>query len=196
MDADAADDQEGRHVFADVLNDFLERFSVQQRRLDVRLLRLGDLARDVQMGLVDLGQAAVDDFFVQLFLFFEPEDLAGLFIEDARDAVEGGVMEVGIKRRDRLDRHIQRFAEVEAGHQAAERVGTAVDCHHDFSAVDRLDVLDDQHVGIPYPTNDPFRIAPDHAVFHGAHTQGAHDDEIVAVGIDVFRQDFPIPSLE
>ena len=75
VDADAADDQQGRDIFADILNDLFKRFSVQQRRLDIGLFGLGDFAGDVQMGLVNLGQAAVDDFLVQLFLFLKPEDL-------------------------------------------------------------------------------------------------------------------------
>ena len=105
-------------------------------------------------------------------------------------------MEIGIKGRDRLDRHVQCLAQGEAGHQSTERIGAAVDRDDDLPAVHRLDVLDDQHVGVPNPPDDALGIAADHTVFDGADTQGAHDDQIIAVGIDVFGQDLPIPAFE
>ena len=148
------------------------------------------------MRLVDLRQAAVDDFFVQLFLLLEAEHLAGFLVEDAGDAVKGGIVEIGIEGRDGFDRHVEGLAERQAGHKSAERIGAAVDRDHDFPAGHRLDVLDDQHVRIPYATKHALGVAADHTVFHGADTQGAHDDQIVGVGIDVFGQDFPIPSFE
>ena len=64
------------------MNDLLEGLAVQQGGLDVGLLGLSDLAADVKVRLVDLREAAVDDFLVQFFLLFESEHLAGLLVED------------------------------------------------------------------------------------------------------------------
>ncbi len=75
---------------------------------------LGQLPGDVQVRLVDLGQPAVDDFLVQLFLFLEPEDLAGFFIEHAGNAVEGGVVKVRVEGGDRLHRLVQGLPESQA----------------------------------------------------------------------------------
>ncbi len=62
--ADPTDDQQCRDILAHVLNDLFEGLAVQQGRLDVSLLGLSDLTADVEVRLVDLREAAVDDFFV------------------------------------------------------------------------------------------------------------------------------------
>ena len=138
--ADPSDDQQCRDILAHVLNDLFECLAVQQRGLDVSLLGLGDFAGDVQMRLVDLGQAAVDDFLVQLFLLLEPEHFAGFLVEDTGDAVKGGIMEIGIKGGDGFDRHVESLAQRQAGHEPAEGIGAAVDCDDDLPAGHRLDV--------------------------------------------------------
>ena len=57
-------------------------------------------------------------------------------------------------------------------------------------------MLDDQHVGIPYATEHALGVAADHAVLHRADAQGAHDHEVVGIGIDVFGQHLPVPAFE
>ena len=64
MHADPPDDEQCRDILAHVLNDLLEGLAVQQGGLDVGLLGLSDLAADVKVRLVDLREAAVDDFLV------------------------------------------------------------------------------------------------------------------------------------
>ena len=119
---------------------FSKALPSKQGGLDVGLLGLSDFAGDVQVRLVDLGQAAVDDFLVQLFLLLEAEHLAGFFVEDTGNAVKGGIVEIGIEGRDRFDRHVERLAQRQAGHEAAEGIGAAVDCDDDLPARHRLDV--------------------------------------------------------
>ena len=138
MDADPSDDQQSRDILAHILNDLFEGLAVQQGRFDVGLLGLGDFAADIEVRLVDLREAAVDDFLVQLFLFLEAEDLAGFFVQHAGDAVEGGVMEIGIEGRDGFDRHVEGLAQCQAGHQPAERIGAAVHRHDDPAVGHRL----------------------------------------------------------
>ena len=108
--ADPSDDQQCRDIFAHILNDLFEGLAVQQGGLDVGLLGLSDFAADVQVRLVDLREAAVDDFFVQLFLLLEAEHFAGFLIEDTGNAVKGGIVEIGIEGRDGLDRHVEGLA--------------------------------------------------------------------------------------
>ncbi len=174
----------------------LESFAIQQRGLYVLPFGLGDLAADVEVRLVDLGQPAVDDLLMQLFLLLETEDLAGLLVEDAGDAVEGGVVEVGIEGRDGLDRLVQGLAERQRGLEAAERKVAAVQRDQDGAAVHRQGVLDDEDVRRAYAPDHALRDAADDAVLHGTHAQGAHDDEVVGVGIDVFDEDFEVPSFQ
>jgi hypothetical protein len=78
VDADPADHQQPGRVLADVLQDFLERLAVEERRLDLDPLVARQGLRHPQVRLVDLGQAGVDDLFVQLFLLFEAKDLRRL----------------------------------------------------------------------------------------------------------------------
>ena len=196
MHADPAHDQHPGLLAAHVLEHLLEGLAVQQRGLDVLPFGLGDLAADVEMGLIDLGQPAVNDLLVQLLLLLEAEDLAGLLVEDAGDAVEGGVVEVGIECRDRLDRLVQGLAERQGGLEPAERVVAAVQGDHDGAAVHRQGVLDDEDVRRAHPPDHALRDAADDAVLHGAHAQGPHDDEVVGVGVDVFNEDFEVPALQ
>ena len=148
------------------------------------------------MRLVDLGQAAVDDLLVELFLLLEPEHLAGFFIQHPGDTVEGGIMEIGVKGGDGFDRHVEGLAERQPGHQPAERIVAAVDRDDNLAAVHRQSVLDDQHVGIPDTPDDAFRIAADHAVLHRADAEGAHNDEVVRVRIDILDKYLQVPSFE
>ena len=57
-------------------------------------------------------------------------------------------------------------------------------------------MLDDQHVRIPHATKHALGVAADHAVLHRADTQGAHDHQVVGIGIDVFGQHLPVPAFE
>ena len=196
MHADPAQHQHPGLLAADVLEHLLEGFAVQQRGLDVLPFGLGDLAADVEVRLVDLGQPAVNDLLMQLFLLLEAEDLAGLLVEDAGDAVEGGVVEVGIEGRDGLDRLVQGLAERQRGLEAAERKVAAVQRDQDGAAVHRQGVLDDEDVRRAHPPDHAFRDAADDAVLHGAHAQGAHDDEVVGVGVDVFDEDLEVPAFQ
>ena len=133
---------------------------------------------------------------MQFLLFFEAEDFAGFFVEDARNAVEGGVMEIGIEGGDRLDRLIQHLAQSQARHESAERIRTSIHGHDDLAAVHGLGVLDNQHVGAAYPAHHPLGIAADHAVLDRANAQCAHNHKLVAVGVDILGQHLPVPALQ
>ena len=45
--ADATDNQQPGIFLADILNDLFKRFSVEQRRFDVRVFRLSQFARNI-----------------------------------------------------------------------------------------------------------------------------------------------------
>ena len=133
---------------------------------------------------------------MQLFLFLEPEDLAGFFVQHAGDAVEGRVMEVRIEGGDDFDRPVEGLAEGQTCHQPAERIRAAVYCHDDLAVIHRFGVLDDEHVRVADAADHALGIAADHAVFHRADAQRAHDDQIVGVRIDIFDEHFPIAPFE
>ena len=196
MHADAPDDQQPRVLFPDVLDDFFERLAVQQGGPDVGVLRLGQFTRDIQVRLVDLGQPAVDDLLVQFLLLLEAEDLARFLVQHPRDAVERGIMEIRVEGGDRLDGFAQRLAQGQPRHEPAEGVVASIHRHDDLAAVHRLGVFDDQHVGGPHAAHDSLGVAPDHAVLHRADAQRAHDDQFIAVGVDVLSQHLPVPALQ
>ena len=103
VDADAAQHDEERIRLARVVDDLLEGLAVEERLLDLdaRLVRhpLGHF----EMRLIDLREPGVDDLLVELILLLEAEDLRRLLGEDVDDAVEDGVVQIGIVDGDRLD---------------------------------------------------------------------------------------------
>ena len=194
--ADTPDDQQPGLLLTHVLEDFFEHLAVQERGADVRPLFLSHFPGNIQVRLIDFGQPAVDHFLVEFFLLLEAKDLAGLFVQDPGNAVERGIVEIRIERGNGLDRLVQGFAQRQAGFQPAEAVRTAVHGHDDFPPVHGLQVFHDEHVRIANPAQDPFGVAADHGIFHGAHPQRAHNGQVVGVGVDVFGQHLPIATLE
>ena len=194
--ADAPDNQQPGFFFPNVLEDFFERLPVQEGRANIRSFFLGDFAGNIQVRLVDFGQSAIDHFLMEFFLFLEAKDLAGLFVQDPGNAVKGGIVKIRIKGGNGLDRLVQRFPQGQPGFQSAEAVRAAVHGHDDFPAVHGLQVLHDKHVRIANPAQDPFGIAADHGILHGAHPQRAHNGQVVGIGIDVFGQHLPIATFQ
>ena len=49
---------------------------------------------------------------------------------------------------------------------------------------------------MPYATKHALGVTANHAVFHRTDTQGAHDHQVVGIGINVFGQHLPVPAFE
>src|SRR5438270_7869399 len=92
----------------------LEALPVEQRDRELDALLGRQLARDLEVGLVDLREPGVDDLLVELLLFLEAKDLGRLLVEDADDPVEHRVVEVGVVDRDRLQRAAEGAGEGQA----------------------------------------------------------------------------------
>src|SRR5207237_192660 len=73
----------------------------------------GQLAGNLQVRLVDLGQSGIDDLLVQLFLLLESKDFRGLFVQYADDTVEHRVVQIRIVDGDRLHGPVEGLAERE-----------------------------------------------------------------------------------
>src|SRR5207245_258576 len=111
VNPDPAEDEEPRLLLADEGQDLLEALAVEERdgQLDPRLRR--ELAPDLEVRLVDLGQARVDDLLVELLLLLEAEDLRRLLAQHANDAVEHRVVEIRVVDGHGLKRPARRLAD-------------------------------------------------------------------------------------
>ena len=98
VDPDASENQHIGIFLAGVLQDFLEHLAVQQANGAFHALVFHHFSGNFQVGLVNFGEAFVDDVFVQFFLLFKFEDLGGIFGENAGQAVEHGVMKIWVER--------------------------------------------------------------------------------------------------
>ena len=110
--------------------------------------------------------------------------------------MKGGIVEIGIESRDGFDRHVEGLAQCQASHESAEGIGAPVYRHHDFPTGHGLDLFDDQHVRVPYATKHALGVTANHAVLHCTDAQGAHDHQVVRIGIDVLGQHLPVPAFE
>ena len=181
VDANAAQHDEEGIRLARVVDDLLEGLAVEERFLDLdaRLARhpLGHL----EMRLIDLREPGVDDLLVKLILLLEAEDLRRLLGEDVDDAVEDGVVQIGIVHGDRLDLLAERAGQVDCGHERAERLGTSVDADQDRVPL-RLarlgNVLDHPDITVGL-AGDAFADRADHAVAGAPDSQRADHDQIV-----------------
>ena len=164
-----------------MVEDLLEGLAVQERSLHLEAHLLPHLVAHFEMGLIDLRQPGVDDLLVELVLLLEAEDLRRLLGEDADDAVEDGVVEIGIVDGDRLDLLAERAGQFDGGHEGAERLGASVDADQDRVPL-RLarlgNVLDHPDVTVAL-TGDAFADRADHAVAGAPEPQGADDDQVV-----------------
>ena len=159
----------------------MKGLAVEERFLD-RDTRLGShpLAH-LEMRLIDLREPGVDDFLVELVLLLEAEHLRRLLGEDVDDAVEDGVVQIGIVDRDRFDLLAERAGQVDGGHERAERLRAAVDADKNrvpFRLARLRDVLDDPDIAVRLP-GDAFADRADHAVACAPDPQGADDDQIM-----------------
>src|SRR5438874_7296332 len=164
-----------------VVEYLLERLSVEERLLD----RDADLTRHpvsyFEMRLIDLGESCVDDLFMELILLLEAEDLRRLLGENVDDAVEDGVVQVGIVHGDRLDLLAERTGQVDGGHERAERLRTSVDADQDRVPLGlaRLgNMLDHPDITVALAGN-AFADRADHAVPRATDSQGPDHDQVV-----------------
>ena len=182
-------DDEPRIGLARVVDDLLEGLAVEQRLLDrdARLAR-HPLAH-LEVRLVDLREAGVDDLLVELVLLLEAEDLRRLLGEDVDDAVEDGVVQVGVVDGDRFDLLAERVRQVDGGHQRAERLRAAVDADQDRVPL-RLarlrDVLDHPDIAVGL-AGDALADRADHAVPRASDPQGADHDQVVLRADDILE---------
>ena len=198
VDADAPDHEKPRWVLADVLQDLLEGLAVEERGLDLDSLIARYGLGHPQVGLIDLGEAGVDDLFVQLFLLFEPEDFRCFGREHVDDAVEHRVVEVGVVDGDGFDLLLKNTRQVDRGPQPGEGLGAAVDGDHDpvgGLVAKWMDVP--HHEGVDADAADhAVGNASDHAVLDCAHAERPQHDQVVVGCGDVVDQAFPILAVE
>ena len=97
MHPNPSNDKQPWLLFSNVLNDFLKRFAVKQSGLNIFALLLCDIARDIQMRLVNFRKSAVDDFLVKFFLLLNPKHLPSLFIQNTGNTVKRRIMKIGIE---------------------------------------------------------------------------------------------------
>ena len=181
VDADPPQHEQPRIRLARVVEDLLEGLAVEQRLLDLDAHLARHPLAHLEMRLVDLREPGVDDLLVELILLLEAEDLRRLLGEDVDDAVEDGVVEVGIVDGDRLDLLAERASQLDGGHERAERLRAAVDADQDRVALGlaRLgDVLDHPDIAVGL-AGDAFADRADHAVARAPDSQRADHDQVV-----------------
>ena len=184
MDADLADHHQAGVDLLQIIADRLEGFTVQQHAGEVDAFLLGDAFRNIKVGLVDLGDAVVDQFLMQLFLLLEAEHLAGFVAQHIGDLVERHVMVIGIVGRDGMDIDAQLAAYLEGRHQGAVGFFRTVQTDHDGAVADgAVGVADDQRVDRA-AADDPFADRTDDAARHGAETDGAERQNLKIAVLD------------
>ena len=181
VDADPPQHDEPGIRLARVVDDLLEGLAVEERLLDLDARLARHPLAHLEMRLIDLREPGVDDLLVELILLLEAEDLRRLLGEDVDDAVEDGVVQIGIVDGDRLDLLAERARQVDGGHERAERLGAAVDADQDRVPL-RLarlgDVLDHPDIAVGL-AGDAFADRADHAVAGAPDPQGADHDQVV-----------------
>src|SRR2546422_158648 len=157
----------------------------------------GELPANLQMRLIDLGQPGIDDLLVQLLLLFEAKDFRGFFIQHADDPVEHGVVEVRVVDRDRPERAAERLGEEDAQLQSVEGLGRAIEAHDDRALRTResVGVADDQRV-LRNPADEALGDGAELAVLHGAHAEGAHDDQVIVGGEAVLDEHLVVLAVD
>ena len=193
VDADPSQHDEPGIGLARVVDDLLEGLAVEERLLDLDARLARHPLAHLEMRLIDLREAGVDDLLVELILLLEAEDLRRLLGEDVDDAVEDGVVQVGIVDGDRFDLLAKCARQVDGGHERAERLGAAVDADKDRVTL-RLarlrNVLDHPDVAVRL-AGDAFADRADHTVPRAPDPQGADDDQIVLRTCEVL-EDFGV----
>ena len=143
----------------------------------------------LEMRLIDLREPGVDDLLVELILLLEAEDLRRLFGEHVDDAVEDGVVQIGIVHGDRLDLLAEGAGQIDGGHERAERLGASVDADQDrvpLGLVRLGYVLDHPDITIAL-AGDAFADRSDHAVPGAPDPQGADHDQIVRRAVEILE---------
>ena len=189
MDADAPQHDEPRIRLARVVDDLLEGFAVEERLLDRDAVLARHPLAHLEMRLIDLREPGVDDLLVELILLLEAEDLRRLFGENVDDAVEDGVVQVGIVHGDRLDLLAERAGQVDGGHERAERLGTSIDPDQDRVPLGLAwlgHVLHHPDVAVGL-AGDALANGADHAVARAPDPQRADHDQIVRRAVEILE---------
>jgi hypothetical protein len=187
--ADAPEDEEPGVLLPAELEHLLEALAVEEGDRQVHSLVGGELPADLEVGLVDLREPGVDDLLVELLLLLEPEDLRRLLGEHTDDPVEHGVVEVGIVDGDRVDRPVERLGEGDPDLEPVEGLGAPVEPDDDGAllGLERVEVPDHERVH-RHAAHEPLGHRAQLAVPHRTEAEGAHDDQVVVLALDVLDQ--------
>jgi hypothetical protein len=178
-----ADHQQAGVVLLDVFADRLIGLARHQFGDDHRACVFGHRPGDIQMRLIDFGDAVVDQFLVQLLLLLEAEDLARLLVQNPGDLVEGDIVVIGVISRHHMHWHTQPPADIERGQQRPERFSRAVHADHDRSVADWPPAVPgDQHVDWRAP-HDALADRADHAARDRTEAQRPHGQNIEFAGV-------------
>ena len=181
MDADAAHHDQPGVGLARVVEDLLECLAVEERFGDGNALLGRHPLTHLEMRLINLRQPGVDDLFVQLVLLLEAEDLRRLFRENADDAIEDGIVQIGVIHGDRFDLLAEGARQIDGGHERAKRLWASVDAHEDrvpFHVARVRHVLHHPDIAIAL-SGDAFTHGADHAVARAPHAERSDHDQIV-----------------
>jgi hypothetical protein len=98
-------------------------------------------------------------------------------------------VEVGIADGDGVDRPVKSLAERDPDLEPVERLGAPVEPDHDGALLrlGRLEAPDDQGVDRRL-AHEPLGHRAELAIAHRAEPEGAHDDEVVVLALDVLDQ--------
>ncbi len=120
VDADPPQHDQPGIRLARVVEDLLEGLAVEERFADRDARLAPHPLAHLEMRLIDLREPGVDNFLVKLILLLEAEDLRRLLGENVDDAVENGVVQIGIVHGDGLDPLAERARQFDGGHERAE----------------------------------------------------------------------------
>ena len=107
-------------------------------------------------------------------------------------------MQIGVIHRHRFDLLSERLAEREGGSETGERLRATVDTTDNpvGGVVPKwMGVADHQRID-SNPAGHPVRHAADLAVLDGAHTECAHDHQVIVRSGNVLHQALPVLAIE
>ena len=172
MNAGLADNQQAGTHFIQVIINRPEHFAIEQFGFQLDTQIRGDALGDFQMGLVNLGDAVVDQFFMQLFLLLESENLACFIAQYGGDLVEGDIVVIGIVCGDRVDLDAKTPTNIQRRLQGTIGKFRAIDTDDNRAIADGAPGVPD-HQGINgAAAYDALTHGADQAAWNRAEAQG------------------------
>ena len=168
MDAGPAEQQQaGAHLF-EITGNRVIGLAVEEFATELGPFLRGDGARDLQVRLVNLGEAVIDDVLVKLLLLLETEGAGRLLAQHPGDFLESNVMKVRVVGGHRMDRSAQFAAEVKRRLERAERARRAVQRGHQRPVAERPPGIANHQEVDRAASRDPFAHRADDASRCGA----------------------------